>query len=276
MAQCNATGCTQEALPTKAKCFAHNYVALRAQGAKPTSFSQLSSAEQTAVGKVLFTQLQGTAAPLTEKFHTDNESAWGYALDSVAKSNVFGTCLALCVWQKQAVGTTDKSTVELVMGVNDSSTESNVTDKVKAATVAVSKELAAYKTSVRRVIFLNGTSGQIYAGGAPTAVTLAYDNRLTIHAEMRVLEYMHLHLGGDRGAGVARLADRHYIGISKLCCAKCEAILAAYNGWAGGWFTVERQGVHGRVDHQWHVPRALKRLTDGIAYWKTLKHALQT
>lgn len=276
MARCNEAGCTKDALPKKTKCFAHNYVTLQAQGNKPKAFSQLTSTEKVEVGKAFFERLAGTGAPLTQVFHADVEVGWGYALDTVAKEREFGTCMALCLWQKQAGTKPDTFTMELVIGVNDCTTESEITSKLKATVGAVTKALEDYKTTIRRVIFLNGASSQIYAGGAPTAVAVNCDARLTVHAEMRVLEYLHLTLGGDRGVGVPRPTDRYYIGISKLCCAKCEAILAAYNTWAGGWFTVERKGCHGEVHHQWNVPRALKRLTDGIAYWKTLKHALQT
>lgn len=73
-----------------------------------------------------------------------------------------------------------------------------------------------------------------------------------VHAELRMIDYL------LKNQGINFINDTHYIGISKLCCAKCELVIKTMN------FTmkegvIETRGEHGigADDKKWQAPHFL-------------------
>ncbi|RKH34985.1 hypothetical protein D7Y13_30205 [Corallococcus praedator] len=259
----------KEAISAEIKlCVTHyvdEYVKPRQQGLPANQhFSRLGD-KQYEAGQLLAQKLQGTAAPLQANVQQNADLFWwGPGFDKVAQANEFGTCVAFCAWGNQLIiATNDDSTFDPTMRM----------EKLTriAGAVSASQDLVTSPTSF---IFLNqvavveyqwgpGGTLQVVVGGGPA---FACDHRNTVHAEMRILEYLHQANAGNARADV-------YIAISKPCCVKCEAVMAAYNAWNVGVVTAARQGNLTGIFGQWKIPAALKPLTQTIPYWRALKNA---
>ncbi|GMU05774.1 nucleic acid/nucleotide deaminase domain-containing protein [Corallococcus caeni] len=269
MAKCpKCTGKKNDTISADIKlCVTHyveEYIKPRQQALPANQrFSRLGN-KQNEAGQLLAQKLQGTGAPLQASTNQYDDFWYGPGFDKVAEANEFGTCVAFC-----AFGT------ELIMATNDDSTFNagmRMEKLVKiASAVSGSQDLITAPTSF---VFLSQAAPVQYQWGPNAtlqpvvgwAPAFNCDTRNTVHAEMRILEYLHQANAGNARADV-------YIAISKPCCVKCESIMAAYNAWGLGVVTVARQGSLTGIFGQWKIPAALKNLTQTIPYWRTLKNA---
>jgi hypothetical protein len=93
-----------------------------------------------------------------------------------------------------------------------------------------------------------------------------YKEELDIHAEMQILQK----LIEERGLLNRPSGDSYYIGISKSCCKKCEAMIAAVNTVTGQVDKIEVRGNHGSAFPSTGIPEFFSRSSETIQSLNTL------
>jgi hypothetical protein len=90
-----------------------------------------------------------------------------------------------------------------------------------------------------------------------TGYTILRFDRAGVHAEVKIIEYLLFN---------ARLSENlsHYIGISKLCCDKCDGFISVINGFyktGGGEKLLRVSGTH-HLKFPWEYPLVMLSLKD--------------
>lgn len=291
------SGVTKFKLGSKNICYACylNYYlgpayALDKQQGKPHyPFSTLPEEHRTSIGKELYKRLPAmnhlpdlsqpgfVMTEMRKETHGDY-SDWlyrlesqGNVLDALAEALVVGTCTAVCPFSGQTPEN-DKTTPlvrYLIVAENDMAPASSLVFK-KASEMDVGKQKdKRIFDELRYVIRLDRRGATVLTrNNTEYPSEFQVDARSEIHAELRILEYLHLALQAPVGQKPA-----FYIGISKGSCAKCESVIRAYNTWNGGKFIAVNRGNHMSYDFHWHFPRGLAALKATLDY-RALKNAL--
>lgn len=293
---CRHSGVTKFKLDSKDICYACylNYYlgpayALDKQENLHHRFSSLPEKHRTSIGKELYKRLSAmdhlpdlsqpgfVMTEMRKETHGDY-SDWlyrlesqGNMLDALAEALVVGTCTAVCPFSGQAPEN-DKTTPHvryLIVAENDTAPASSSVFK-KAGEIDLSKEGdKRIFDKLRYVIRLDKRGAKVLtSNNTEHQSEFQVDARPEIHAELRILEYLHLALPAPVGQKPA-----FYIGISKGSCAKCESVIRAYNTWDGGRFIAVNRGNHMSYDFRWHFPRGLADLKATLDY-RALKNAL--
>ncbi|HEX8439839.1 hypothetical protein [Archangium sp.] len=102
-----------------------------------------------------------------------------------------------------------------------------------------------------------------------TAFNCGISPRRNVHAELRVLEYLHSVVPLPQNQDYRPV----YIGIDKGSCGKCETVISEYNRWSQKRFVAVHRGFHDMYSAEWKLPKGLMALMPKSEY-RLLKRAL--
>jgi hypothetical protein len=219
--------------------------------------SSIEPEDRTLVGKKLRGKLD---APITAKGPgvelTNAKVSWEQSLDKIAVQLSTGTCTAICL-QGNSFIVAENS---IAPGLGEIKKQLGAVRDSSGATI--NHLVVLDRNGPRELLPGGGGVLQLNASGA--------DGRDLVHAELRIVEYLHLTLP----VVVAPHPKPYiYIGIDKGSCAKCETVMRAYNMWATGKFIAVNQGYHEMYNFEWRIPRGLAALKPQLNY-RVLKNAL--
>lgn len=201
------------------------------------------------------------------------------AADTLLQGNPGSECVAVCL-----VGRT------LIVGANAALASKQST--LKSVMGGINDNILGKDSALQRVILLGAAQPSVL-GPHPQPLP-PLDTRTNVHAEIRILELLHLtvavdgqqvlqrnnngnalQMNGNTGEplGWWDFTKKIYFGVDRPCCAKCYTTITAYNN--GGFlapYVFKFRGYHKMYPFEWRLPTGLKMLRTTIEYNK-LKYA---